>query len=86
VTISSTFYSSFLCQYLFAKKLQSQIVTREKLSEALLYEKFARKIDEIDYSSPFRQNFMISFLLKSTFMCSFCVLTVCDCIFLPKGK
>jgi len=33
-----------LCKYSFTKKLQSQIVTREKLCKTLLYEKVMRKM------------------------------------------
>jgi len=44
VSISSTFYAHLFCQYFFAKKLQSQNVTREKPRKALLYEKFEHKI------------------------------------------
>jgi len=39
VSISSTFYSRLLCQYFWAKKLQIQNVTAEKLRNLLLYEK-----------------------------------------------
>jgi len=43
VSISSTFFASFvpifLSQYFWAKKLQSQNVTREKLRKALSYKK-----------------------------------------------
>ena len=38
-SISSTFYKQFLCQYSFAKKLQSQTAIREKLSKSLSYKK-----------------------------------------------
>jgi hypothetical protein len=34
----------FFCQYPFAKKLQSQNVTREKLRKALSYKKCAHKM------------------------------------------
>jgi len=44
VSISSTFDALFLRQYFCIKKLQSQIVTGEKLCEALFYEKFASKM------------------------------------------
>jgi len=44
VSISSTFNARLLRQYFCAKKLQSQNVTREKLHEAILYKKFARKM------------------------------------------
>jgi len=44
VSISSTFYAQLLQQYFCAKKLQSQNVTKEKLREALSYEKFAHKM------------------------------------------
>jgi len=40
VSISSTFYAHLFCQYFFAKKLQSQNVTSEKLLKAFSYEKF----------------------------------------------
>jgi len=36
--------ATFLRQYTFAKKTQSQTVIREKLRKALLYEKGARKM------------------------------------------
>ena len=44
VSILSTFYAHFFCQYFGAKKLQSQNVTREKMHNLLLYEKHARKM------------------------------------------
>jgi len=44
LTISSTFYEQLLRRYSFAKKLQSQTVTREKLCESLSYEKVLRKM------------------------------------------
>jgi len=43
-SISSTFYTLLLRQYFCTKRLQSQNVTREKLREALLYKKLARKM------------------------------------------
>jgi len=43
-SISSTFYSRLLWQYFWAKKLQSQNVTREKLCKALLYKIFLCKM------------------------------------------
>ncbi len=39
VSISSTFYEQLLCPHFCTKKLQSKTVTREKLCEALSYEK-----------------------------------------------
>jgi len=42
--MSSIFYKQLLRQYSFAKKLQSQNVSREKLRKALLYKKGARKM------------------------------------------
>jgi hypothetical protein len=44
LTISSTFYEQLLRGYSFAKKLQSQTVTREKLCESLSYEKVLSKM------------------------------------------
>jgi hypothetical protein len=44
VSISPTFYEQLLRQNPFAKKLQTQIVSGEKLGKKLLYEKAARKI------------------------------------------
>ena len=44
VSISPTFYEQLLHQNPFAKKLQTQIVSTEKLCMKLLYEKAARKI------------------------------------------
>jgi hypothetical protein len=44
VSISPTFYEQLLCQNPFAKKLQTQIVSTEKLCKKLLYEKAAHKI------------------------------------------
>jgi hypothetical protein len=35
---------ALFCQYFFAKKLQSQNVTREKQCKALLYQKCSRKM------------------------------------------
>jgi len=43
VSISSTLYERLLHQYICAKKLISHFVTREKLDEALLYEKLSCK-------------------------------------------
>jgi hypothetical protein len=43
-SISLTFYVHVFHQYPFAKKSQSQTVTREKLHEALLCEKHTRKM------------------------------------------
>jgi hypothetical protein len=43
-SISSTFYACFFRLYPFAKKLQSQIVTREKLCKALSFEKLLPKM------------------------------------------
>jgi len=40
--MSPTFYKQLLRQYSFAKKLQRQVVIRENLHKALLYEKGAR--------------------------------------------
>jgi hypothetical protein len=38
----------------YAKKLQSQNVTREKICKAILYKKFAQKnVDEIDFELNF---------------------------------
>jgi len=42
--ISSTFYEQLLLRNSFSKKLQSQIVIREKLRKALSCEKGARKM------------------------------------------
>jgi hypothetical protein len=44
VSISPTFYEQLLCQYPFVKKLQTQIVSTEKLHKKLSYENAARKI------------------------------------------
>jgi hypothetical protein len=44
VSISPTFYEQLLCQNPFAKKLQTQIVSTQKLRKKLLYKKAARKI------------------------------------------
>jgi hypothetical protein len=44
VSISPTFYEQLLRQNPFAKKLQTQIVSTEKLRKKLLHEKAARKI------------------------------------------
>ncbi len=44
VSISPTFYEQLLRQNPFAKKLQTQIVSTEKLFKKLLYEKAARKM------------------------------------------
>jgi len=43
-SISSTFYKQLLLRYSFTKKLQSQIVIKEKLSETLSYEKVESKM------------------------------------------
>jgi hypothetical protein len=43
-SISSTIYEQLLRQYFFAKKLQSQIVTREKLHKTLLNKKVEHKM------------------------------------------
>jgi len=52
-SISSTFYARLLCQYFGAKILQSQNVIREKLREALLYEKRQQKmLMKFDYMLP----------------------------------
>ena len=37
--ISTTFYEYIFCQYSFAKKIQTQSVSRDKLLKTLLYEK-----------------------------------------------
>jgi hypothetical protein len=42
--MSPTFYKKLLCQNPFAKKLQTQIASTEKLHKKLSYEKAARKI------------------------------------------
>jgi hypothetical protein len=42
VSISPTFYEQLLCQNPIAKKLQTQIVSTEKLHKKLSYEKAAR--------------------------------------------
>jgi hypothetical protein len=44
VSISPTFYELFLHQNPFTKKLQTQILSTQKLHKNLLYEKAARKI------------------------------------------
>jgi hypothetical protein len=44
VSISPTFYKQLLRQNPFAKKLQTQIVSTQKLHKKLLYKKAARKI------------------------------------------
>ncbi len=44
LSISSTFYTQILRWYFGTKKSWSQIISREKLREALLYENFARKM------------------------------------------
>jgi hypothetical protein len=44
VSISPTFYGQLLCQNPFAKKLQTQIVSTEKLGKKLSYEKAVCKI------------------------------------------
>jgi hypothetical protein len=43
-SISSTFYEQILSRYSFAKKLQSQNVSREKLRKTLSKEKGASKL------------------------------------------
>jgi len=43
-SISSTIYAQLFCQYSFAKKSQSQNLTREKLRKVLLYKKLASKM------------------------------------------
>jgi hypothetical protein len=45
VSILPTFYEQLLHQNPFAKKLQTQIVSIEKLRKKLSYEKAARKLD-----------------------------------------
>ena len=44
VSISPAFYEQLLRQNPFTKKLQTQIVSTEKLRKKLLYKKAARKI------------------------------------------
>jgi hypothetical protein len=44
VSFSSTFYKQLLCQYSFAKNLQTQSVGRGKAEKYLLYEKAACKM------------------------------------------
>jgi hypothetical protein len=44
VSISPTFYQQLLHQNTFAKKLQTQIVSKEKLRKKLSYEKGAHKL------------------------------------------
>jgi hypothetical protein len=44
VSISLTFYEQLLCQCSWAKKLQSQTVTREKLCIIRMYEKVVHKM------------------------------------------
>jgi hypothetical protein len=44
VAISPTFYEQLLCPNPFAKKIQTQIVSTEKLRQKLSYEKAAHKI------------------------------------------
>jgi len=44
LSISSIFFEQLLRQYSFEKKLQSQIVSREMLRNALSYKKGASKI------------------------------------------
>jgi hypothetical protein len=44
VPISPTFYEQLLCQNPFAKKLQTQIVSTQKLHKTLSYKKAAHKI------------------------------------------
>jgi hypothetical protein len=65
-SISSTFYARFFNQYPFAKKSQSQNVTREKLRKALSYKKFAHKM--LMKSTPGWGNFpdvMVWFLIPN---------------------
>jgi hypothetical protein len=44
VSISPTFYEQLLCPNPFAKKLQTQIVSTQRLYKKLLHEKAACKI------------------------------------------
>jgi hypothetical protein len=44
MSILATFYEQLLNQNPFAKKLQTQIVSTEKLRKKLLYKKASRKI------------------------------------------